>query len=1678
MSVNQSRGDRNEPPHYRRSSRSGNPASPRNFSGGGKTGGGGGGGTAPPSSAFYPSKSFRKVVSNSQGAQARVTAPIPNVNSGPSNSVGGRAQMNGEHIQPPSRGTPDASSANTAVKPTDTSLLKSTPGLPKAPQSNAVPLSSGTGGSSTPADASRAFSLQFGSISPGVMTGMQVPARTNSAPPNMDEQKRAQARLDSLKATSFQNPVVPKQHSPRKDTGPVDQPSEVRPISREKKDMLSSPPGPVAAHSQKSTGPPIPSFPQEVSMQMPFHQSQMHLSFGGPNPPLQSQGIANTSLPVPLPMHIPVGNPSQVPPQVFVQGIPHHQGIIHQSPGLTFSPQMGPQLGTMGGVGMGLGPQFQQQPLSNLNFGGARRTVKITHPDTHEELRFNNGRPLGQRSHPPQSQAFPPAAHSMNFYPNSYSTGPIFPMPPGSNLVTKTQMTPGSQPPKFYNQQASKVTVKQPMVSSHAEKAGDLIDGHGIPNESHRESQSHIVPETIIGQAENLASTSSAAVEAEVTKKATVKNSDSSKEEQKQPAKKAQSVPVDKIGEQSSSVSNSSVGVQETSKPLTSSVGISKDVLETRNEVERPSKNIANLSASECDKDEENLDSTQVISSIHKVEVEEPIVKTGKPKEEIKDSVEQNQDNVVLEVNVAPLKEHVNNIDNSPGSISTSANVDILSAETSSLNLGSSHDGNKDDRIRKFDVYQANSRESISVSIPEASPLTSEVDSTDLISPSSSSSSKVKGSTTAKGKKKIKEILKNADARGTTSDLYNAYKHPEEKKEITIAEIVDKPNLSVNSTSVKNTVLSSDERSGGPTKFEPDDWEDAADISAHKMETGLKLRHRSEDDDDGMTKKYSRDFLLKFSDHCTDLPESFEISSDIAEVLVVTGGNMAREPYPSPGRGGGDRSMVGLRLDRRPSNVGLDDKWNKGSVGHMGQGWDPRLEMGYPARGNHGVLRTPRGQPLGQYAGGILSGPMQSPGPQMQRNNSDSDRWQRASGYQKGLMPSPHTPLMHKAERKYEVGKITDEEQAKQRQLKSILNKLTPQNFEKLFDQVKQVNIDNASTLSGVIGQIFDKALMEPTFVEMYANFCSCLAVELPGFDDGNEKITFKRLLLNKCQEEFERGVREEEEANRTEEEGEIKQTDEEREEKRLKARRRMLGNIRLIGELYKKRMLTERIMHECIMKLLGLNQTNSNPDEEDIEALCKLMSTIGEMIDHQKAKEHMDAYFEQMLQLSNNMALSSRVRFMLKDAIDLRRNKWQQRRKIEGPKKIEEVHRDAQQERLAQSSRLSRGPNSNPSLRRGGQPVDFGPKGSVAVLSSNPQTGGGSRGIPQQQLRGFGSQDLRFDPFENRTLSMPLRSMGDETITLGPQGGLARGMSVRGQPSSMQGIAGPNNGYGGFMIQERGGYGPSHDDMASRYIPDRLSPRPSYDLPNIQEHNNMNYVKRDTRNIGRGGFDRVPAPEPSRVSTPPQSDSSDNFSSEKRLQDLSIGTIKEFYSARDEKEVALCIKDMNAPGFYPSMISIWVTDSFERKDMDRDSLAKLLINLTKSRGILTPESIVKGFESVLSTLEDAVNDAPKAAEFLGRMFARILLENVIPYKEVWRLIYEGGEEQGQLVEMGLAAEVIGVILEIIQSEKGDPFLNDLRATSNLRVELLFGTEWKKGGDSRTRKRIQSLRKN
>lgn len=92
------------------------------------------------------------------------------------------------------------------------------------------------------------------------------------------------------------------------------------------------------------------------------------------------------------------------------------------------------------------------------------------------------------------------------------------------------------------------------------------------------------------------------------------------------------------------------------------------------------------------------------------------------------------------------------------------------------------------------------------------------------------------------------------------------------------------------------------------------------------------------------------------------------------------------------------------------------------------------------------------------------------------------------------------------------------------------------------------------------------------------------------------------------------------------------------------------------IGELCKQGMLNDKIVHECVIR--KLLEHIDNPVAEDIEALCKLMMTIGQVLDSRSPRT-MDVYFQRMVALSKHTLLPSRVRFLLTDVIELRENKW-----------------------------------------------------------------------------------------------------------------------------------------------------------------------------------------------------------------------------------------------------------------------------------------------------------------------------------------------------------------------------------------------------------------------------------
>ncbi|XP_053406948.1 eukaryotic translation initiation factor 4 gamma 1-like isoform X2 [Mercenaria mercenaria] len=180
------------------------------------------------------------------------------------------------------------------------------------------------------------------------------------------------------------------------------------------------------------------------------------------------------------------------------------------------------------------------------------------------------------------------------------------------------------------------------------------------------------------------------------------------------------------------------------------------------------------------------------------------------------------------------------------------------------------------------------------------------------------------------------------------------------------------------------------------------------------------------------------------------------------------------------------------------------------------------------------------------------------------------------------------------------------------RKTQRILDRLTEHTFRTMLTKMQELPIDTETKLNGVIDIIYEKALNDRKRCVAYANLCRGMAM-------GEVENTWRRQL----------------------------------DDREVKDRQQSLGNIWFSGELFKLKMLTEKIIHDSVFKLL----CNRHPD--DLECACTLLAIIGKELDVDKAKPRMDQYFKHMASLVNRETTPAYVKMLLHGVIDLRRNKW-----------------------------------------------------------------------------------------------------------------------------------------------------------------------------------------------------------------------------------------------------------------------------------------------------------------------------------------------------------------------------------------------------------------------------------
>ena len=143
------------------------------------------------------------------------------------------------------------------------------------------------------------------------------------------------------------------------------------------------------------------------------------------------------------------------------------------------------------------------------------------------------------------------------------------------------------------------------------------------------------------------------------------------------------------------------------------------------------------------------------------------------------------------------------------------------------------------------------------------------------------------------------------------------------------------------------------------------------------------------------------------------------------------------------------------------------------------------------------------------------------------------------------------------------------EEAELRRKAIAILNKLTPQKFDTLVQRFQELVIDTPEKLSLCMELVFEKAVDEPSFSVAYAAMCGELQKKKVA-DAAGKEINFRKLLIMRCQTEFEKEYMDP--VDREKRLAEMEACTDEDEKKRLKGefgalerklRKRSLGNIR-----------------------------------------------------------------------------------------------------------------------------------------------------------------------------------------------------------------------------------------------------------------------------------------------------------------------------------------------------------------------------------------------------------------------------------------------------------------------------------------------------------------------------------
>ncbi|XP_036068069.1 eukaryotic translation initiation factor 4 gamma 2 isoform X1 [Oryzias melastigma] len=581
----------------------------------------------------------------------------------------------------------------------------------------------------------------------------------------------------------------------------------------------------------------------------------------------------------------------------------------------------------------------------------------------------------------------------------------------------------------------------------------------------------------------------------------------------------------------------------------------------------------------------------------------------------------------------------------------------------------------------------------------------------------------------------------------------------------------------------------------------------------------------------------------------------------------------------------------------------------------------------------------------------------------------------------------------------------------------SILNKLTPEKFDKLCLELLNVGVDSKLVLKGIILLIVDKALEEPKYSLLYAQLCLRLAEDAPNFDGPSTEIqtsqkqstTFRRLLISKLQDEFENRARNVEIYDKHD-----NPLTSEEEEQRAIAKIKMLGNIKFIGELGKLDLIHESILHKCIKTLLEKKKRVQLKDMgEDLECLCQIMRTVGPRLDHEKAKSLMDQYFGRMRSLMNNKDLPARIRFLLQDTVELRDNNWIPRKAFidNGPKMINQIRQDA----VKDLGVFIPAPMSQ------GMRMDFfldSPFIPNRMKLDRESLGGLADMFGQMPGSGIGTgpgviQD-RYSPTMGRHRTNPLFNSHNGHIA---------------PPLQTQFDIGPKSFVKSSQVQNQHFLSQNQNHMTqqqvqSKDMPPRFSKKGQLNADEISLRPAQSFLL--TKNQVPKLQPQIstmmpPSAQPPRTQTPPlgqppqlglktnpppiqekpQKTNKKPPPAKEELLKITEGIMTEYLNSKNLTEAVISMRDMKPPKhFLAEMLSRIVVFSLDRSDEDKEHVSTMIHSL-HTEGVISGENFMQALLNVLDQCPKIEVDVPLVKSYLAQFAGRAIIVELVSLAEL-----------------------------------------------------------------------------